>query len=348
MLKFLKDIEKKIKLILLYFGRIIFVRNKFKVSFFTKIKANLLGGYLADQYKLYDFKHNDKKEYLSEFDWYRSRYINEPFEFALNNKVIATEILKQYVKVPDIYFLKHKGVMTDNEGKLCDYNAILKLFYEEKKMFVKPFLAGKGVGVRQFILDNGQINMDGCVIDELEFVEQFRNTDDWMLCESINQADYLNSLYSFTTNTMRIITLRNTESKEWEIAFAVQRIGTKDTIPVDNGSRGGLVSKIDLSSGELSEGRSLHNLNIYVKHPNSNVQIEGMIIPNWEDIKAEVLNLSYKLPYMNFIAWDILVTKNGICVIEANSSSGVNIIQLWGGQRYGKLGEFYRAHGAIK
>ena len=65
MMKLTRKTIKKIKLIILYLTRIIFVRNKFKVSFFTKVKANLFGGYLADQYILYDFKHNDKKDYAT-------------------------------------------------------------------------------------------------------------------------------------------------------------------------------------------------------------------------------------------------------------------------------------------
>jgi hypothetical protein len=40
-----------------------------------------------------------------------------------------------------------------------------------------------------------------------------------------------------------MITFRNVESEEFEVFFAVQRIGTKATIPVDNGSCGGLFLK---------------------------------------------------------------------------------------------------------
>lgn len=82
-------------LFVLYFRRILFAKNNFKCSFFTKLRANIFGGYLADQWILYDFKHNDKKEYLSEFDWYRSRYINEPFDYLLNNKIACNEVLQQ-------------------------------------------------------------------------------------------------------------------------------------------------------------------------------------------------------------------------------------------------------------
>ena len=55
-----------------------------------------------------------------------------------------------------------------------------------------------------------------------------------------------------------------------------------------------------------------------------------------------------KLPYIYFVAWDVLLTEDGICIIEANSSSGINIIQMWGGQRNKELGNFYRTHKIIK
>ena len=130
--------------------------------------------------------------------------------------------------------------------------------------------------------------------------------------------------------------------------FAVQRIGTKETIPVDNGSRGGMVANIDLEPRVLSEARCLHNRNVYKVHPDSGAPIEGVQIPGWQQLKKDMIDLANKLPYMHFIAWDILITEEGHCIIEANTSSGVNIIQLWGGQRNKELGDFYRYHKVIK
>ena len=98
---FVRWAVKKMKLFVLYWRRIVFAKNHFKCPWYKKIKANLCGGFLADQWMLYDFDHNDRSEYLSEFDWYRSRYINEPFDFVCNNKIASAEILKQYVEKED-------------------------------------------------------------------------------------------------------------------------------------------------------------------------------------------------------------------------------------------------------
>ena len=348
MLKFLKKLEKKAKLILLYFRRILFVKNSFKVPFSTKLRANIFGGYLADQYALYDFKHNDKSEYLSEFDWYRSRYINEPFEPMFNNKIIAEEVLKQYIYTPQNHIFKNKGFMTSKGEKITNAEAVYEFLTENKSFFIKPFGKGKGKGVHRFDYIDEQIVCDGKPISKEQFIKFIDENDDWVICETVEQNEFLNNIYNQTTNTIRLITLRDPKTEKLKVFFAVLRIGTKETIPIDNGSVGGLVSKIDIENGMLSEARNLKSHNVYKIHPNSNAKIEGVTIPNWQEIKEQILNVAREFPYFHFIAWDLLLTEKGVCVIEANNSSGVNIIQLWGGQRNGELGDFYRHHGVIK
>ena len=181
-----------------------------------------------------------------------------------------------------------------------------------------------------------------------EFIAYLKDRDNWFLSEAMEQHSYLNKIYDKTVNTIRFITLRDPKTHMFKVFFAVQRIGTKETIPVDNGSRGGLVAKIDLETCLLSEARCLHNRNVYKVHPDSGAPIEGVQVPGWQQLKRDMLELADKLPYMHFIAWDILITEEGHCIIEANTSSGVNIIQLWGGQRNKELGDFYRYHKVIK
>lgn len=332
----------------LYIMRILFAKNNLQPSVMQKIKANLGGGFLADQWVLYDFDHNDKKEYLSEFDWYKSRYINEPFNFMLNNKIVASEVLKQYVRVPENYIIKNKGHLTNLESEEVSYLRVVELLEIKKKLFMKPFGMGKGKGVYILSYERDQVFIDDTVIKEEEFILFLTKNDNWFISEVMEQADYANKIYDKTWNTIRLITLRDIEDKKFKVFFAVQRIGTFKTIPVDNGSRGGLVARIDLETGMLSEARSLHSLEVHEHHPDSKAPIKGIVIPSWDKIMQETLDLAEKLPYMHFIAWDILMTEEGISIIEANTSSGVNIIQLWGGQRNSELGAFYRYHNVIK
>lgn len=348
--KFVKWGVKKLKLFVLYWRRIVFAENHFKCPWYKKIKANVLGGFTADQWMLYDFDHNDRHKYLSEFDWYRSRYINEPFDFVCNNKIVSAELLKQYVRVPESYMIKSKGNLTSFESEKMTYEDGLRLLKEKEKLFFKPYGKGKGTGVviMMYNPETQVISIDMKPISEGDFISYLKKHDDWFMSEAMEQHEYLNSIYDKTVNTIRFITLRDPKTGEIKVFFAVQRIGTSATIPVDNGSRGGLVANIDLETGVLSEARCLHNRNVYEVHPDSKEPIKGVKIPNWARMKEDMVNLAKHLPYMHFIAWDILVTPEGHCIIEANTSSGVNIIQLWGGQRQKELGDFYRAHRVIK
>jgi len=334
---------------MIWWTRIFFGKNHFGLPWYKKLKANIFGGYLADQYVLYDFDHNDPKEYLSEFDWYKSRYINAPYNFMVNNKVVCTEVLKHYVKVPNIFIIKSGGNLSTYNSEVKNYKDIYELLKREQKLFIKPISAGKGKGVEMFSFQDGQVFVDDKPISKDEFLHYLKKErDNWFLSEYVQQNDYLKSLYDKTTNTIRVITFKDIETKEFKIFFAVQRIGTSQTIPVDNASRGGLIAKIDLETGALSEAKSLHSLTIHEVHPDTGTPIKGVIIPNWSQLKEEVLALANQLPFLNFIAWDILLTKEGMCIIEANTSSGVNIVQIWGGQRQKELGDIYRHYNVIK
>lgn len=340
---------RTLRLAALYVSRIVFAPDHFQTSLGTKVKANLNGGFTADQWALYSLDQHKRKAYLSEFDWYRSRCINEPFSYMLNNKVAATEVLKHYVRVPEIYFTNSEGIIHSAAGETVGPEAVAELLRRCGRMIIKPYDRGKGLGVHVFSYHDDAYWIDRDSVETSALIDYLKSRKNWYCSETVEQHEYAAHLYPNTINTIRIITLRDPGSGRFKIFFAVQRVGRKETIPVDNASAGGFVCKIDMESGRLSEARTLHDAQVYTTHPDSGVRFEDVVIPEWEQLKEEVLALSNRFPYLNFVAWDIVKLPDGQnCVIEANSSSGVNIIQLWGGQRNGELGDFYRHYGIIK
>lgn len=329
--------------------RILFAPDHFNTPIAKRIWHAIFGGYMVDQISLYDFAHNDKKQYLSEFDWIRSRQINEPYNSLLDNKVVFAELVRDYCQTPELLAVKKGKRISGFGGRhIENMDDILRLLRNEGAFVVKPVRGGKGGGVRIVKYDNGAISLNGRECSREELIAALSDKADWFVCALAHQADYLNEIYADSANTIRMIVLRDTPENEFDLAFAVQRIGAGWTGAVDNGSKGGLIANVNIFSGELSEARTLHDLAVYNVHPDSGKPIKGTVIPNWEEIKRGVLEVSSHFPYLDIIAWDILPTPDGFTVIEANTSSGVNIIQLWGPQRYGRLGSFYRAHGIIK
>lgn len=345
----IRKVENKAKLFVLYWRRIVFAKNHFSVPLLTKIRANVFGGFLGDQWMLYELDGKKKKEYLSEFDWYRSRYINEPFDYMLNNKVVTTEVLRQYIRVPELLAVNSRGFLSDCSGNPLEAEAVLEIIRQQGDSIVKPFDKGKGTGVHRLGHNGSDFCIDGKAVPAEKIVKLLTGHRDWYLSETVRQHAYADTLYDKTVNTIRIITMKDPATGRFKVFFAVQRVGTQKTIPVDNASQGGLVCRIDLETGRLSHGRTLHDKTVYETHPDSGYRFEDMVIPDWEQLKEEILALVNHFPYLHFVAWDVVKLPDGTnCIIEANTSSGVNIIQLWGGQRNGELGDFYRHYGVIR
>ncbi len=339
---------EKLKLLYIWFKRILFATDHFNTPLFRRILL-AFRGFTPDQYWIYDLKHRSCSDYLSEFDWYRSRRINGKEALVLNNKVVCTQLLTPYVHVPPIICMrKNSGYVTDLIGNVISSQKLAELIKESGKTVYKPISAGKGKDVKLLEFKDGKLFVNGREESLEEQTEKIITGKDWFLSEYIEQSDFMNSLFPDSANTIRIITARNPENNLFTVCFAVQRIGRKDTVPIDNASRGGLVSKIDLETGVMSEARTLHSLDVYEQHPDSGAQLKGTVIPGWKEIRKKIVELSSNFPYLDFIAWDLLQTEEGFCIIEANASSGVNIVQLWGGQRQAELGNIYKKYGIIK
>lgn len=350
MLRTLKNLIKKVKLAVLWVRRILLAPDHFGLPLSVRLRMSI-SGFVPDQYALYGLKDSRRrKDYLSEFDWYRSRWIDEPFDSMLNNKVVCTEILSPYVLVPKVFAVKTRGeiVVSESPDVLACSEGVISLIKRNRSVFMKPISAGKGKGVCRIDWTVDGFRIDGVFAEESDVSVLLRKEDDWFLCKTMRQSRYLDDLYPGSANTVRLITLRDPKTQAFKVFFAVQRIGTSDTGSVDNGSRGGLVSCVDLETGVLGEARTLHSHDVYKAHPDTGCPIEGLLIPDWESMKGTALRLARMFPYVRFIAWDMLMTDEGVCVLEANASSGVNIIQLWGPQKKGELGDFYRFQGVLR
>lgn len=344
-----KKTVKFLKLSYLWVVRILFAPNHFQVPLWRRLYLAIAGGFVPDQDVLYDLRHRAKSDYLSEFDWYRSRFINDPFNPMLNNKVVCAEVLKDHALVPETLFVKNKGRYMSyvDRKRLSSVDGALETLKNVGSVFMKPIGAGKGKGVHRLDFRDGQTYLDEVATAPSEIKELLGRQDGWFLCRCIEQHAGLAKIYHKTSNTIRLITLRDPRSGEFKVFFAVLRLGTEKTIPIDNGSVGGLVAKIDLDTGILSEARSLWSQTVHHVHPNSAAPIEGEKIPQWTELKEKMVKLAQQFPYLQFVAWDILLADEGPYIIEANTSSGVNIIQIWGPQRQNELGDFYRAYGVI-
>lgn len=317
----------------------------------------LVKGFYSPSYLIYNLEENNLDDYLSDYHRRKTRFINGNYSFetykSMNNKLIFDAMISEHAKTARTLaiVLNGKIYIGNKEGPLEDFRSFLE-GVAEQKIVLKPYLetgGGRGVSVIQRSDDAFRLNDEKVSIDEIESL--VRSLDNYMISEHIAQENYGESLFSGSLNTIRVLTLKDPLNNAPYIAIAVQRMGCKDSIPVDNWSSGGFSANIDLESGELGmAARFINNkLTWHETHPDTGTQIKGVKIPNWQKVKGEILSLAANLPYIDYVGWDIVPLSDGIVVVEGNSHSDVDLLQVHKPLLKDEVVKrFYKYHSIIK
>ncbi|MCQ2301234.1 MAG: hypothetical protein MJZ94_01245 [Bacteroidales bacterium] len=136
----------------------------------------------------------------------------------------------------------------------------------------------------------------------------------------IKQTSQLSSFNESSVNTIRFMTTLYPDGSARVIATFI-KIGRAGKC-VDNAGGGGNVDVcVDVETGEVKyaiQYDGWHCIKEIEKHPDSGVQLNGVIIDNWEAIKAEVIKFQQAFPWCKAAGWDIAITDEGPVVIEVN------------------------------
>lgn len=314
-------------------------------SLYEKIKYNRFG-FTNEDFFDFQLRKNDYRDYISFRERYRLEDINGRFGDILGEKLMFERLFGNYIGVPHIYCWVRKGKFLDlDAGEETDLLSILK---EKETLIAKPTRScGGGAGVHKI-----SYNKDHCCIDEKELsVHDFLNTvsgwEEYIFVDCIKNADYSNRIYPQTTNTIRVVTARRKDDSI-SVILAFHRFGTDFSRPVDNMCSGGVFSLIDIVTGTLSvAGRTTEPDKKYSKHPDTGTQIEGVLIPGWDDIKNEVIHVHQCFPFFTFLAWDVVIDEHGKpYILEINKGCDLNV-QTIRPLRNDAIGDFMREYGLL-
>ena len=167
----------------------------------------------------------------------------------------------------------------------------------------------------------------------LRSIDEVGNLPDgkYIIEECLIQSKELNSIYSGSINTLRLITY--VVNDEIKVLNAVLRVGTSKTNGVDNWAKGGIAIPVDSNGVLMKYGciKPLFNeerlrLN---EHPDSNVKFEGFILSKYNDAIKVAINAHQVLKDdIKFIGWDIAFTENGPSIIEGNDNFEISLMQF--------------------
>lgn len=299
-------------------------------------------GFLSRSVALYELDRNDPSLYVNDIQRYTrtKRMVHSSLQEILDNKFAFFMLINQLGLNSDVVPLLGLYVRGSVHVFPNDDTVSLQKFLQtrlkvDEKVFVKPLRGAEGRSVRSIRRTSTGYRMNGedVTVGAIRtWIERRRRP---MLFErGIEQHEAQAALNPAATNTLRILTMPDVSNgKRPFIAAAVQRIGTEASGHVDNWTQGGLSAKVDLDAGTLSRASQLPNGGKpiwFAQHPDTNAQIEGVQVPFWDETRQLVLEASYKLSFMEYVGWDIIISPTGPVILEGNVNSGMNVIQVHG------------------
>jgi len=310
-------------------------------------------GFTGRAYLVFNLAHNSMDDYINEIERWRSRDINGDYKLILDDKFLFTLLFSPYIRVPRMFAWANNGRISPINNSGYDNTTVIERLREEGSLVIKPIGAGGGKGVAILRWKEGCFFINEEVKTEDDIIAHISSHANSIITETIEQSDYGNSLYPGSVNTVRVITARKKEDLDFQVVFALQRMGSNKTAPVDNFKSGGLAARIDLDTGILGKAissESVHNKSLIMHdvHPDTGGQITGVKVPDWESLKQAVLDASNAFPFLRMIAWDIAICPDGFYAIETNASAGLNSPQAFGGLRNSALGDVFRSYGIIR
>jgi hypothetical protein len=355
-MNFLKKVyhaaKNRWKRILLWRRRVWKPKSDFSISFLTKIRF-ALKGFTVNEVVWYNLTQNDFREYISDHERMQSRGINGNYKIILDDKLLFEEIFRRYIRVPITYAWISDGKVFGMHEYALDEHNIFSFLRDVKIAVLKWEKGYEGKGTFIIRAEEDHFEVNGQTKTEQELNTLFCYRGQAILCEYMTQSAFEDSLYPHSTNTLRIVCAKKKGERTAHIIKAVQRIGNESCKPVDNMSAGGFASEINLETGELGPavaklGAMERRMNPFACHPDTGGQIAGRVIPNWDNLKKQITDLTNRFPYLNLVAWDVLLMEEGFCVIEGNASAGCGMFQMEHGVRNAELGDIYRSYGIIK
>lgn len=311
-------------------------------------------GFLSNKYILYQLDRNNSRDYLSDYERTLKTYrINRQYREILDDKLFFSLLVRKFGDyAPEVYGVIARGRvhLIDPQKKQSETD-FLEFLREKDRVVLKPQRGGGGRGIRIVAFEKGNIVENGKPAPAEQFLARLKELDFHLICEYICQHSYASTIFPLTPNTIRIVTMWDDELDRPFIAAAVHRFGCASTVPVDNFTQGGASAKIDLRTGQMENVAVVKDgkLEFGETHPETGEPVKGVIVPHWETVAGEILNLAGALGFIPYIGWDVIITEQSFKILEANSYPDMDICQTHAViLNDPRVRAFYRSRGVIK
>ena len=144
-----------------------------------------------------------------------------------------------------------------------------------------------------------------------------------------------NSIYGDTDIcNARVVTGR---APDGEITVIGAFVRLPSSLTTTGHDRNIMIASMDVDTGRMEPGRFRETkLGDYPVHPDTGAPIENRAFAGWDEMRALAIRGHQSYPWMPFIGWDVVDSKDGVILLEANAYWGGDCVQLPGAMPLGE------------
>lgn len=312
-------------------------KNPYPVTIAQRLRAWRLG-FLSQSYLLYELDRRDSiRNYVKDSSRYlRFSRLNSPYSIILHDKLIFGEVFRRHPNLlPETFaLLRHGVVMPRSDAEPVEsVDGVLDLLARRRRLVLKGTKGWGGADVTVLEDLGGDVSLGGKRVSREEARREIASRKEHVLVEYVEQAAYAREIFPDSANSIRMLTMIDVDSGEPFLARAVHRFGSRSTKRMDNFTQGGMCAMVDAETGTLGTGiRVLPSgrPEEIESHPDTGARITGAAVRDWPGVLRRVLEIAAEHAYLPYVGWDVVVTEDGIRLLEGNANSGTDVLQVHG------------------
>jgi len=312
-------------------------------------------GFYPGRVILYGLTEENYKDYVPDYNYFMLHPMNNHFlkwldkttlKYVLNSNGCEDTMPEYYVYVENDGSFTYLMDCPEHIEKNAEF--LMNLLRYKGILAMKPNSGTSGgLGFIKLELRDGVIYENNKLVDESRVDEIRDMMRNYIITEYCRQHDELAKVWPDSECTLRVIMAKDPKEDlykpaTWSCVVSFARFGSSINGGASNLSSGGVGVGFDFETGAYydfclrykrfcEDGKWKMD-----RHPDTNVQWKGMVLPNWEFVRKKIEQLCQHVSSLDYMGLDIIITADGMVLCEINSHPALDYAQVMCGAALGK------------
>ena len=277
-------------------------------------------------------------DFVSDFDFYNAKnYLKKPqlikwFDYKLTTYYVLSPFRQC---MPRHFFFIENGELIPIDADMQHYGKaedVLEII-QSGPVALKSCVGGHGKGFYKIEARENDYYINDKISGANDIKELLSTLDNYILTEyAIPHKVFRNACGEGRFAVLRTVTVFDKDDGPQLTAAAI-RLGTS-TSGIVSDYNGCIYCGVELATGELFKPliRSGDEEGILIgtpikTHPDTGAEIEGIVVPNYDQLVRMAKDISSHLPMTPYLVMDIIPTDSGFSILEINSHGQVRFLE---------------------